>query len=126
MGFHISAMTPELLVRGATAKKAHVKRVTSKVFMLFAQVWPKSKMVHIARVPTKMGRRPTSSEQGPQNVGLTTNPTRKRVDMRLPTSIPTWNAIIGTEEDGAEEANVPSAEGQSQSMQLDNKVGRTR
>ena len=110
MGSHMSAMTPELLVRGATAKKPHIKRVTSKVVMLFAQAWPMWKMVYIARVPTKMGRRPTSSEPGPQNVGPSIKPTRKSVVKRLPTSLATWNscAIIGTEEDGAEEANVLS------------------
>ena len=106
----MSAMTPELLVRGATAKKPHKKRVTSRVVMLFAQAWPMWKMVYIARVPTKMGRHPTSSEPGPQNVGPSIKPTRKRVVTRLPTSLATWNscAIIGTEEDGAEEANVLS------------------
>jgi hypothetical protein len=103
-------MTPVLLVRGATAKKPHIKRVTSKVVILFAQAWPMWKMVYIARVPTKMGRRPISSEPGPQNEGPIINPTRKSVVTRLPTSLPTWNscAIIGTEEDGAEEANVLS------------------
>jgi hypothetical protein len=61
-------MTPELLVRGATAKEPHIKRVTSKVVM-FAQAWLMWKMVYIAKVPTKIGRRPISSEPGPQNVG---------------------------------------------------------
>jgi hypothetical protein len=84
--------------------------VTSKVVMLFAQAWPMWKTVYIARVPTKIGRRPTSSEPGPQHVGPSIKPTRKRVVMRLPTSLRTWNscAIVGIEEDGAEEANVLS------------------
>jgi hypothetical protein len=104
----MSAMTPELLVRGATAKKPHIKRVTSKVVMLFAQASPMWKIVYMARVPTKMGRRPISSEPGPQNVGPNIKPTRKRVVTRLPTSLPTWKscAIVGIEEDGAEEPNV--------------------
>lgn len=39
-GSHMSAKTPLLLVRGATAKKPHKKRVTSKVVMSFAHAWP--------------------------------------------------------------------------------------
>jgi len=43
---------------------------------------------------------------------------------RLPTSLPTWKscAIIGTEEDGAEEANVLSG---TMSVRLDNKSPRS-
>ena len=78
------------------------------------------KMVYIARLPIKMGRRPINSEPGPQNVGPTIKPTRKRVVTRLPTSLSTWKscAIFGTEEDGAEEANVLSG---TMSVRLDNK-----
>ncbi len=116
----MSAKTPVLLVRGATAKKPHIKRVTSKVVMLFAQAWPMWKMVYIARVPIKMGRRPMSSEPGPQKVGPNMKPTRKRVVTRLPTSLPTWKswAIVEMEEDGAEEANVLLGQCQCQSVQL--------
>jgi hypothetical protein len=107
-GSHMSANTPLLLVRGATAKKPQIKRVTSKVVMSFAHAWPMWKTVYIASVPIKMGRRPMSSEPGAQKMGPSMKPTRKSVSMRSPTSLPTCKsrAIVGMEEDGADEANV--------------------
>ena len=56
----------------------------------------------------EMGRRPTSSEPGPQKDGPTAKPMRKRVSMRSPTSRLAWNSCVMAEmeEDGAEEANV--------------------
>jgi hypothetical protein len=107
-GSQISAMTPVLFVRGATAKKPQKKRVTSKVVMLFARAWPMWKRVYMAKVPMKMGRRPMSSEPGPQKVGPSMKPIRKRESMRSPTSLEAWKwrAMMGTADEGAEEANV--------------------
>ena len=76
--------------------------------MSCARAWPRWRTAYALRVRRKIGRRPRSSEPGPQNSGPITYPQRKTEVTRYAYSFGLENseAMVRLAEEGAEDAKV--------------------